>query len=230
MGDNNMTQRDYIKGMGYWEVAHWLSGDHKYNWSQKELLTAKEKAECRNTGWPIGVTLHREDARPKYYKDSIAAIITSNDSYDEWKLKRDGSFYFMRVFGEDIKRGGKKNNILFFDVRIWRITEALLHCQRLYTNLGVEPTVAIRFDLNHYGLSNRVLTASNPDRAFSMNERTCHEDELDSSLEFSLLDLTNNIESYSVDLCKELFILFDGWEPAPGVIEGVIADFMRSRI
>src|SRR5215467_11087445 len=123
----------------YIEVAHYPIGiDRK--WSQDELLLAAQKSVCRNTGWPIGVVLTGPELSPKPVSDGIRAVIRTKtliDRFDFWSLDRRGYFYFLRQFEEDSDNRVEPGTTLYFDTRIWRIAEALLHCANLYRALDL---------------------------------------------------------------------------------------------
>ena len=115
---------------GYIEAFLGMNSDRTFR--AKELISIAEKAECHNTGWPIGVTLTRDDLAPYPVEDGIEAVIPSHSErmFDYWSLRNTGDFYFVRTFQEDekpiITEAGK--NIIWFDVQIWRISELLLYC------------------------------------------------------------------------------------------------------
>ena len=46
----------------------------------------------------------------------------------------------------------------------------------------------------------------------------------------SIKDLMDKRIEYVLAISRELFVLFDGWRPDPGVVESVYNDFMKSKI
>ena len=118
---------------------------------------------------------------------------------------------------------------MYFDLRIWRIAEAILHCSNLYRELNVPPETQIAISVTHSGLKNRLLGVGNSMRMMSWN-RKCEEDEVVwhqtvplGSIEATLLDLTS-------DAAKQLFVLFEFWQPADQVFREVYTDFTNSRV
>src|SRR5262249_19846157 len=108
--------------------------------SANDLLIAADKAQIHQFGWPIGAVL--SNFRPRPFKDGIRAevriqnsMMTGRPTYDYWALGSDGAFYLLQSLFED-DRGEKK---IFFEIRIVRVTEALLYAARLYRNLGLPP-------------------------------------------------------------------------------------------
>ncbi|PIU57988.1 MAG: hypothetical protein COS89_02705 [Deltaproteobacteria bacterium CG07_land_8_20_14_0_80_38_7] len=233
IGSKALERQKKFRELAYIETYHKILFLEK-EWNQKELLKAMEQAVCRNTGWPIGVVLHTESGRPVFRKDGVEIELESEsesgDRYDEWYLKRNGSFYFFRTLEEDRRTFPKKSNFLYFDMRIWRIAEILLHCEKLYKTLGVDSNTEIEIEINHFGLSDRQLTASNQLRAFSMLERTCLENSVSWTKTMKLKEIEKNRLDYVIDASWKLFMLFDGWQPDVVAIEGVYNEFLKSQI
>jgi HipA-like protein len=200
-------------------------------WTQRQLLDAAEKATCFNTGWPIGVVLHVAEKRPLFKHDGIEMKLeTFSGGYDEWTLRRDGSFHFFRIFGEDRETRPKRSDVLYFDIRIWRIAEALLHCLKLYAALSLSPATVIQFNITHGGLKGRRLASSTPLRLEPFPPKIASEEISPWEGRFSLEELSNNSNFYVSEICKELFVLFDGWKIPKEPLEQIIADFSKSRM
>ena len=66
----NMTKS---QEKGYIESAQRLMQPVDSEWNQHVLLSAAERAELRNTGWPIGVVIRREGLAPVPTPDGIEA-------------------------------------------------------------------------------------------------------------------------------------------------------------
>lgn len=141
---------------GLTEVRHALSPP-KPNAIASELLEVAEQAQIHTFGWPIGVVLHT-DQRPRPVSDGILAEIPAPASYDYWSLRRNGDFYLLQSLFEDRHRPGS----IFYDTRIIRVTEALLHCARVYARLGAPATSVVHFAVFHSGLKNRLLSRAVP--------------------------------------------------------------------
>jgi len=215
--------------LGYVEAYHSLTSP-KQQWTQTELLEAAEKSVCRNTGWPMGVVLHSDAKRPSFKRDGIEAILEEEAGYDEWFLKKNGDFRCFRIFEEDWKTRPQKNDILYFDLRILRIIEIILHAENLYRALKVNPNESIELEIIHAGLEGRKLSSSNPLKAFTFNGGKCHEKRpVTWKIQTCLRDLKNNRFTYVTQSVQELFVLFGGWKPVCGVVEGLYESFMQSR-
>ena len=154
-------------GNGFFEVAHKPINLEK-EWGQKELLEIAEKSTLHNTGWPIGVVIRSDSGRPLAVEDGIKEVILTeryHKSFDYWYFRKDGKYYFARNFQEDVGDTGQAPiRVLFFDIRIWRIAEAINHCIKLYTELGLPPGTKLYIRIEHKGLKNRTLTSGNQRR------------------------------------------------------------------
>jgi hypothetical protein len=216
----------------YIEIAHRPIGKEA-SWSHEQLLLAAQKAVCRNTGWPIGVVLTQPDLSPKPVSDGIRAAIRTTtfiDRFDFWSLDRRGYFYFLRKLEEDSDERIKPGTSIYFDTRIWRVAESLLHCANLYQALRLATETEIRIQIVHRGLQGRRLTASDGMRAITMSGRTSHENESQWTRTVSLGTIEPNIEMLVEEVCAELFMLFEFWKPQPDVWKSVIQGFLRSRV
>lgn len=223
-----MTAPDHA----YIEVAHYPIGINA-KWSQSELLLAAQKSVCRNTGWPIGVVLTKPELSPKPANDGIRAVIRSTlfkGRFDFWTLNRSGYFYFLRELEEDSDSRGETGSSLYFDTRIWRIAEALLHCANLYRALEVSAETEIRIRIAHHGLQGRTLQASDPLRAITMSGRISHENESVWAKTVLLGMIEPNLESLVEEISSELFMLFEFWKPDPQAWKGVLQAFLSSRV
>jgi hypothetical protein len=214
----------------YIEVAHYpIAIDRK--WSQDELLLAAQKSVCRNTGWPIGVVLTNPQSSPKPESGGIRAVIpTTSGRFDFWSLDRHGHFYLLRRLEEDSDTRVKPGSSLYFDTRIWRIAEVLLHCANLYRVLDVTAETEIRIQIAHCGIRGRTLTASDMMRALSMLGRISHENESQWAKTVPLGTIEPNIGPLVEEISSELFVLFEFWKPDPQVSKGVLQAFLNSRL
>ena len=218
------------------EIYHRLTNS-KQKWSQTDLLNAAEKAVLKNTGYPIAFVTYDERAKPKPEKDGIKTIITNKFfGFDLWAMSIEGKFYFFRrneeekepdpFFGETTSYKG----YFLFDTKIWRIAEAVDHCIALYKALAVEPERTIILNIKNSGLKDKVLSASHPGRRSIMRQRQANVDTFEWEREMSLDFLQANRKDIIIEICKDIFALFDFWDPGRGLIEGFIAEFDNSRI
>jgi hypothetical protein len=126
--------RNYTRGA--MEVSFGAKG-----WSatvdQRALLKAATDAEIHTFGWPIGVVLERDDGRPRPTNDGLVAEVEHSGfsdcvQFDYWAMRRNGDFYLLQNLFED----SRKPDALFFNTRMVRVAEALLHCRNLFNGLA----------------------------------------------------------------------------------------------
>jgi len=219
--------------VGFWETTHWLP-DLEEVFDQKILLEVAEKSQLHNTGWPIGVVLYKDDGKPKPLTEGIEASIISKISggIDYWYFKTDGCYYFARTFEEDFagdKSEGKTEKMLYFDIQIWRIAEALLHSVQLYNSLKVSPSEKIKVQISWFGISDRILTAS-PSSMKHIFSRKSSESKAIWKKETTLGELSTKWEDFTIEAANKLFLMFDYFAIDENVARDIIKEFKKSRI
>lgn len=163
--DSNITKRKF----GRWTIAHQLvpAPDGK---SLSELHSILERSEGRETGWPIGIIMTKDDLRPHPRGDILEAWILTEQarivseklypSLDYWFAKPNGFFYATRAFYEDLELEVDKPMLEWF-IPIWRMGEGILHAIRAAK--AYETSVNhIRLYARYQGLAGRVLWNSRP--------------------------------------------------------------------
>ncbi len=209
---------------GYMEVAFALS-QSKLRKSQQELLDAATTSVLP-TGWPFALVMSGEEYRPRPRTFGIVAeVVTTNPPplYDYWAIKRDGDFYTLRSLTED----GRDPTKLWFDVRITRITEALLYCARLYSRLGVESSAAVNVSIRHAGLAGRVLAATGDRHVW---ERKTTESEVETELTLPLSRIESDLVKVVKEFTAPIFTLFEFFELADQVYEDIVNKFVASNV
>lgn len=213
----------------YIQVTHHLVIPSE-TWPQQELAASAQRAVCHNTGWPMGVVLSKPEVAPKPMKDGIRTIIHSTflgEMFDYWTLGRDGRYFFLRTLAEESTDRGK--NKIFFDTRIWDCAEALVHCDRLYRELGVLGDAEISISITHRGLAGRTLSVASRNRPMAW-ERKSEEDEVTWHKRVPLTAIETNLEALVGEATGELFTVFEYWHPDPSVLKSVLQEFLNSRV
>ena len=229
-----------IQDAGYLESAQWLEATI-HRWDQKQLLTAAEAAMLRNTGWPIGVVLTspaNRDFAPQVTPEGIEVRIDNRleRDFDYWTLTRDGRFYFLRTFEEDRKAektGGaqtRPGRVLWWDVRLWRITEALLHSAVLYRELGIPADTPYLLTINHEGLANREFSVSRPTRYLTSGGSFCKVASCSWLKKVTQDVVVGGLKELVAEVCRELFVLFNFQEVPRTTIDRVVDEFLQSRV
>jgi hypothetical protein len=217
--------------MGIFEVTHYPEGIST-TWDQSQLVAAAQKAVARKTGWPIGMVMNRPEFAPKPTALGIRAVIEAGDRFDYWALNKNGGFYFLRIVEEDTdlgRQGRGEKRWIYFDTRIWRVAEALLHCASLYQELELPPETLITIRIVHSGLRNRFLGVGSQTRMMHW-DRKSEEDEVVWSKTVPLGSIEATLGDLTREATRELFMLFEYWEPTDQVFGEVFTEFSKSKI
>lgn len=208
---------------GYMEVRFTLSGS-KPNKTQRELYEAANRAQIHTFGWPIGIV---SNPRPKTDGVVCEVIIKQRDrvSYDYWVLRRNGDFYLLKNLFEDLRQAKS----IFFNTRIVRVTETLLYCARLYSELGILPTAVVNVGIRHGGLSGRVLSAAGSERSLISNPSTT-EGEVYAEISAPLTRIESNLVELVKNLIRPLFMVFDFYEFDDTVYADIVNKFVEGKV
>lgn len=206
--------------------------NYTINVLQGELLRQAEQAQIHTFGWPIGIVLNRNGLKPRATTDGIVAEVTIQDadrrqSYDYWTLSKNGDFYLLKSIFED----ERKENTIFFDTRIVRITEALLYAARLYSGLNIPRDAHYLVGIRHGGLKGRVLSVSGIVRRVppSIFNNTSEDEvyiEIETSIEQTESQLVELVEQFT----QPLLIVFNFFEASRGALEEIVNDFVEGRV
>ncbi|MFC1929213.1 hypothetical protein ACFLXK_06460 [Chloroflexota bacterium] len=225
-------------GMGYIESAQRLEEVGERTWNQAILLATAEKAELRNTGWPIGLVIQKAGLAPIPMSDGIEARLEHHGTgqiEDFWSFRKDGSYYVSRIFEEDFRQPsftsslGHPERSLWFDVRIWRIAEVILHSATLYRELGISPNESYILAVNHQGLEEREFYVSTPSR-FVHRGRICKSSSTTWTREVTQDFVTSNLKSLVYEVANDLFVLFDFMQVSQHVVNEIVDEFLKSRL
>jgi MinD-like ATPase involved in chromosome partitioning or flagellar assembly len=171
---------------GFMEIFHW-SPDSSISKLQPELLSAARQSQVRGIGAPTGVVREdRAEFRPGPTNDGILASVTEDkpsisgrvSAFAYWTLTKSGEFYTLMSLPEDYRDEDRSRKTLYFDVRIMRAAEALLHCGNLYKTLGLEPNAQIEMTVRYGGLKGRNLTYASMKWLYQVGGQNVHEDEV----------------------------------------------------
>lgn len=187
-----------------------------------DLKEIARKAECHNTGWPIAVTLDRDDFKPKRVEHGYRAIIKFPPHFDYWMLRKDGNFYFLRNLELETENEKK---VLYFDTRTYRVAESFLYCSRLYKGLGLKDTDRIKISITHSGLKDRVLTTADPRRIPFQSDK-CGVNHATYKFEDTLENIQKNIKANVYEVVDDLFLYFDR-SIGKDVIDRIVEEFLQ---
>lgn len=217
---------------GFMEISHSVR-DSVIEKSQGELLAAARQAQVRGSGWPIGIVLdHSRNVRPKATNDGIVVNFAASGlgrTFDYWTLNTSGDFLALTSLNEDAEERGSRP-VLFFDTRIARATEAVMHCANLYKALGVDPNAHIDMVVRYGGLRGRILQSSSPRRLLFEAKENTAEDEVSVALVVRLGAIESLLVETVKKLCKPLFVVFEFESFTEQVYQGIVSEFVGRRI
>jgi Mrp family chromosome partitioning ATPase len=219
---------------GFMEVYHFCP-DSQIQVSQPDLLLAATQAQVHRHGWPTGVVL--DEFRPKPTNEGIIADISTDVTFAPghlfayWALTEKGDFYTLMSLSEDHLERDRDRKIIWFETRIVRVAEVLLHCANLYSSLGIEPTARIEMTVHYRGVRGRVLTAASPTRLlFSQRENFYENDVVVPDVAFRMGAIESDMVNLVKKFCEPLFIVFDFASFKDEMYQQIVTDFVRGKV
>lgn len=202
------------------------------NKTQLELLNTVRKSEIHTFGWPIGVVLdNRDEYRPMPYGDGIRAEVRIEEdsmsgavSYDYWAFRNNGDFYLLQSLFEDQRR----ENEIFFNTRIVRVTESLLFAERVYHHLSVPESVELSIRVTHRGLAGRSLTSSTPSR--HLGPRKTMENESSAEIVVPIGQISETLVELVQQLLEPMFMLFEFQQFQNEVYTDIVRRFEKGEV
>jgi hypothetical protein len=219
---------------GFMEICHFLP-DSFISKRQLDLLSAARQAEVRMHGWPTGVFLDKPgDLLPVPINEGILANVSvdifGGHLFAYWVLTKSGDFYTLTSLTEDERDEDRSRKVLWFDSRIVRAVDALLHCANLYKVLGADPNARIEMTVRYGGLRGRTLKAFSPTRPLLRRENL-HEDEVSiPPFTFKLGAVQAEMVDLVKKLCEPLFVIFDYAEFSDDIYRQIVMDFVNGKI
>ncbi|HEV3197595.1 MAG TPA: hypothetical protein VGZ73_06795, partial [Bryobacteraceae bacterium] len=223
---------------GFMEICH-FSPDSPISKPQGELLSAARQAEVHTLGWPTGVVLDRpRESRPAPIDDGVFAIFSGENPFSGghvfayWTLTKSGDFYTLMSLSEDHVDENRARNIIWFDTRIVRAAEVLLHSANLYRVLGVEPNAHVEMTVRYGGLRKRSLGVASTNRGKWLEPaENLYEDEVRvSPLIFKLGAVDTEIVELVKKLCEPLFVIFDYTTFPDDIYQQIVTDFVKGKV
>lgn len=200
------------KAKGRWTIAHQIVPS-PLPVSLSRLLSILDDSEGHETGWPIGVTLDKEEYRPRPLGRAIEAWIADGiitDHLDYWYARPDSFFFATRGLQEDLSMqpGG---GVFEWILPIWRMGEGILHAVRMDRAFGSNSNFS-RFLARYDGLAGRTLWNSRPEIQGPMQRHICRVDTWSNEIRVPKeLDL-EILTSLLVSLLSSLYEQFDFFE------------------
>lgn len=211
-------------------IKHSLS-DPKSQFTHQQLLNAAQHAQIHTFGWPIGIVPKNPEHGPRPRDNGIYAEIPiklfDRVSYDYWAIRRNGDYYLLKSLLED-ERFPSDSKFIYFNTRIERVTEAILHCARLYSSLGIDTMTTVHISIEYMGLKDRMLS-TNSSRIVPPN-LWCSEDHNETSITTQLYIIERDLVSIVKAFVQPLFVLFQFFELPDVVYEHIINDFVEGKV
>ena len=228
ISENREKALSVLKELGrdYFLELRFAVNDSDIEVHPKDLLEKADASVIHTTGWPLGVVLHNEKG-PCPTSDGIIFAHIASTSYDYWALRRNGDFFLLKSLVED--KAGPTERV-FFETRIIRVTESLLYCRQLYSNLGVSENERISIGIRHSGIRDRVLEAGNPKRWISSEHRNTTEDEHYKEIQTSLSEIETNLVELVKQVIEPFFLLFDYFEIGQEQYEFFVNTFREGKM
>jgi len=225
--------RTKLNSYGSLEVFHYLPNNYT-KFTTEALQNALQNSVIRRTGWPIGVYLTGGDTKPQPQSDGIKVEYESSPHLilDYWYAKNLGEFYFSRNLDSDSGHGkAEPKTSLYFDTLIWRVAESIEHCLSYYKNLEVDDKEKVKLRISLYGLNNRVLSAWNSGRAFTLSRYKCNVEKSSWETKMPLKELKGNLDDMIYEAAKKILVMFDFFVPNKGVVSSILEkEYRKSRM
>lgn len=217
----------------FMEITHYLP-ENTHKWDQVKLLSIARASEIKHTGWPIGIAIQGNSGSPHATEDGVEAEYVStymHKSYDYWYLTTLGNYYFARSFDEDTSEQINPGTLLWFDIRIRRIAEAIEHAILLYKNLEIQSEEPIRLKISLFGIGNRKLSAWDPGRAVSLFSRVSASNiqQIGWGKEITYKILREKLDDFIYDAVRQMLIIFDFFETSKQVVDNIVKDYRSAN-
>jgi len=206
------------------------------NIGRKDLKNITRDSTIKTFGWPIGVSLERQEFSPKPDSNGIHAEISIKEkdwsdeskervTYDYWAIHSSGAFYLKKSLFEDTRR----QNQIFFNTRIVRITEVLMYIKNLYSKLEVPANTQIQIMIKHGGLKGRILSSSSLNRSL-FGEYKIETDDVPSSIITTLAEIETDMSTVVESFTKPLFEQFEFFELDRTVLDDIVSNYLKGKV
>jgi len=150
---------------GSWTCAYQILGDFARP-SGQGLIEKLLEAKGHETGWPVWIVFHESHLKPYPFEGLVECWVKQtsfNDAAhsDFWRASPEGLLFLLRGYEEDSPDAiGSRQVVpgIYFDITIpiWRVSECMLHAERLVRGLGLK-SAKVNFRFDWTGLKDRKL-------------------------------------------------------------------------
>jgi transcriptional regulator with XRE-family HTH domain len=230
---------------GWYRIDYWLKGDLK-TLSSTAFEEAMRRARTGHTGWPVFIMMTRPDLAPKEVDGLLECWLPpeggsfpdrsfGNDPAhcDFWRAAPNGRLFLMRGYQEDGQETFPPGTLFDTTLPIWRMGEALLHAEKLATQLRSSETASIdvHFRVLYTGLSGRVLKSwANPMVNLFAEGYAARSDEVLLETTVPAGGITAHLTTHLFPLVDALFERFGVVGLSEAAVGAEIGRLLRSRI
>lgn len=226
---------------GAMEVAAIIKGNLKNFTTNRDFLNLVLSNNPDYTGWPIWVDSRNfsdTTARPyvfKGYWESFIAHLGSgfNDDVDFWRISPKGRLYLRRALQDDF--GGSKTEHTYlktvdFGLVVLRVAEAIAVAIAFAKAMECNEEASIFFAFRWTKLKNRILSSwANPARHLSYDRKSI-QDEVASYIEVPINAPKSALYTYTHEVNKSIFELFDGFELSEEVSKDLVTRLLERNL
>jgi transcriptional regulator with XRE-family HTH domain len=220
---------------GYYRVDYCLEGELKHA-SLREFERILRQAVTRYTGWPVFLTMDRDDLAPREVDGAIETWLKPREYVertfgddpahcDFWRAVPSGRLFLIRGYQEDSAETFPSGSVFDTTLPIWRLGEVLLHAEKLATLMAkTNPAdLTVRLRALYTGLQGRQLRSwANPLTGMTLVGRPARSDEVLLEAELPAAGIKDRLAEHLLPLVASLYERFD--------VEGLSLEHVRSEV
>jgi hypothetical protein len=222
---------------GYYCIAYELSGNFR-EISSSQIPELLQRSVLHHTGWPVFWYPTRQDIQP-YAIDGLVecwlgggtqtSMLGDHDAAhsDFWRISPDGRAFLLRGYQEDSIAHKTPASLFDVTVPVWRVGEALLHSERLASNL-IDGPATVTFAVHYSGLSGRSLTSVNGSRIISSG-RVSRQNQIALQTNVDTASITPNLPEIVHPLLSPLYSLFNFFDLPMALVTEELAKLRRGN-
>ncbi|PPD06780.1 MAG: transcriptional regulator [Hyphomicrobium sp.] len=155
--------------LGWYRIDYAIEGEFEHP-DLTELHKVIQKSVIRHTGWPMFMSMTREEFAPREIDGVLEAWLKPREAgvdrfsedaahCDFWRAAPSGRFFLIRGYQEDSQDAVPPGTIFDTTLPIWRLGEALLHAAHVASHLRGKQSVdlTVRLRALYSGLQGRQL-------------------------------------------------------------------------
>lgn len=198
---------------------------------QDEIIDSIKELKPIKEGFPFNEAIEldfSEEFRWKHLHREISKniIIKENNMLIYWAIRRDLKFFLLNSFFEDIKN----KEILYADIRIYRLVNSLLFIQRFYNKLKIPNDTILIIKVIHGNLKEyKLLTPWQREMNIIKNPWITTENNITEDVKIMLKNIDSDLTRIVEDLISQLFIVYDAADYLKNIPE-TVSNHMKKKI